>query len=413
MAHAMSSAPPPRLAVQHSLHLGNVSLALGGMLGLASAMGIGRFVYTPILPAMADGIGLTKSAAGLIAAANFAGYFLGALLTALPRLPGSRRAWFLGALFAGAATTAGMGVFDSMPAFVVLRFVGGVASAFVLVFATALVLDRLAAAGRTDLAPLHFAGVGVGIAVSGAVVDALQAGGTGWRSLWIVTAAISGMVIPLCAWLVPGDDPSRKPLSAAPLSHRKPVRGLGRLSVCHGLFGFGYVVTATFLVAAVRGATGGRSLEAAVWIVVGLAAIPSTAIWGRAGRRCGALPAYGLACLMEAAGVAAGGLWPGAAGALLAAVLLGGTFMGITALGFVAARALAPEQQRRSFALMTAAFGAGQIAGPIAAGWLIDRTHSFALPSMIGAAALVAGAAIALQTARQLARPNLASAAVQ
>ena len=91
-------------------------------------------------------------------------------------------------------------------------------------------------------------------------------------------------------------------------------------------------------------------------------------------------------------GVAAGGLWTTPVGALLAAALLGGTFMGITALGFAAARAMAPDDQRRAFALTTAGFGVGQIAGPVMAGLLLDRTGSFAAPSLLAAAALLLAA---------------------
>ncbi len=384
---------------------GDVALALGGMLALASSLGIGRFVYTPILPAMAAALGLSKAGAGLIASANFAGYLAGALLAAAPRLPGDRRAWFLGALALGAAATAGMAGPGSMAAFLLLRFAGGAASAFVLVLGSALVLDRLAASGRPGLAALHFAGVGLGIAASAALVDALQEAGLGWRGLWLASGALAGVVVPVSAWLVPGivEEPATAP--AHPRAERLP-RGLGALSLCHGLFGFGYVVTATFLVVVVRGTPGARALEAGVWLAVGLAAAPSAALWGWAGARWGALRAYGPACLLEAVGVAAGGLWPTPAGALLASVLLGGTFMGVTALGFAAAGALAPGQQRRSFALMTAGFGVGQIAGPVAAGWLLDRTGSFAPPSLIAAAALAGAAVIATLTARHQRRAS-------
>ncbi|MFI5033349.1 MAG: YbfB/YjiJ family MFS transporter, partial [Reyranellales bacterium] len=124
-----------------------LSLAIGGLLAMAAAIGIGRFVYTPILPPMVEALGLTKSQAGIIASANFAGYFAGALLAAV-RLPGSRRAWLIGALLVNAAALAAMGLVSSMLALSVLRFVAGVVSAVGLIFSSALVLERLTAAGR-------------------------------------------------------------------------------------------------------------------------------------------------------------------------------------------------------------------------------------------------------------------------
>ena len=89
------------------------SLAIGGFIAMAAAMGIGRFVYTPILPFMAEGIGLTKPQAGLIASANFLGYLLGALAAASPFLPGGKRGWFIAGLAGSALSTAAMGLVSS------------------------------------------------------------------------------------------------------------------------------------------------------------------------------------------------------------------------------------------------------------------------------------------------------------
>ncbi len=75
-------------------------------------------------------LGLTEGQAGFIASANFAGYLVGALLAAAPKLPGSRCAWLLWALVASALTTAAVGLGTAYAAFLVLRFLGGVASAF-------------------------------------------------------------------------------------------------------------------------------------------------------------------------------------------------------------------------------------------------------------------------------------------
>src|SRR5690606_1562144 len=104
------------------------------------------------------------------ASANFLGYLVGALAAGGSFLRGDPRLWFLGAIAASAATTAAMAATSSFAAFLVLRLAGGAASAFVLVFATSLILERLAAAGRARLSGLLFAGVGTGIAASSALV---------------------------------------------------------------------------------------------------------------------------------------------------------------------------------------------------------------------------------------------------
>src|SRR4029077_18868375 len=123
-----------------------MSAALGGLIALAAAIGVGRFVYTPILPPMIEALGLSKALAGLIASANFLGYLIGALTAALPTFPGDRRTWLFGSLAVSALTTAAMGLTESLPAFLVLRFAGGAASAFVLIIASTLVLEYLAEA---------------------------------------------------------------------------------------------------------------------------------------------------------------------------------------------------------------------------------------------------------------------------
>jgi len=374
------------------------AVALGGLAALAAAMGIGRFVYTPILPFMAADLALSKSAAGLIASANFLGYLLGALAAAFPGLPSRRRTWMLGALLASALSTAAMAFVSSIPAFLLLRFAGGIASAFVLVFASALVLDSLAKAGRSTLAALHFAGVGTGIALSALLVAALAAAGHDWRAQWLTSGVASLVGLGLVAWLIPPGADERPPPAAV---RAKGVhRSLLALIVAYGLFGFGYVITATFISTIVRSSPSLHPLEPVVWLVVGLAAAPSVALWGKIGGRVGNDVSFAVACLVEAVGVALSVLSTNGSAVILSAVLLGGTIMGVTALGLVHARQLSSGDPRRTLALMTASFGLGQMIGPTFAGYAFDLTGSFRAPSLAAAAALVIAAVLVLGSRR-------------
>ena len=382
------------------------SAALGGLIALAAAIGIGRFVYTPILPPMIAALGFSRATAGLIASANFIGYLTGALLAASPRLPGSRRAWLLGSLAVSALTTAGMGGVHSLLPFLALRFAGGLASAVVLVLASAVVLQTLAETHRPGLSALHFAGVGAGIAISAALVAGLLSAGQDWRVLWLASGALSLLaLIPVAALL---RDPTLPTRAAGQVTDRPGNGGLVRVIAAYGLFGFGYVITATFIVAIVRGTPAIQPLETRIFIVFGLAAAPSVALWTRIARRFGVPATFAVACVVEALGVLTSVAWPGPFGILLAAVLVGGTFMGLTALGLVQARALASGDPRRALALMTSAFGLGQIVGPSFAGMISDRLGGFGVPSAAAALALLVAAFLALT---QPPRPHPACAA--
>jgi predicted MFS family arabinose efflux permease len=368
-----------------------LALAVGGLVALALAIGIGRFLYTPILPLMVEDLNMTTAAAGVLASANFAGYLAGALLAATPLVTGPRRRWLLAGLAVSALTTGAMGLTSSAAAFLLLRFVGGVASAFGLVFASALVLDRLAEAGRSELSAVHFAGVGVGTALSALLASGLTALGGGWRAIWIAGGLVALVGVALVPALVPDRAGAERPPAPA-------VRGLDRrlatFVAAYGLFGFGYIITATFLVAIVRSAGHGRAFEPVVWLVVGLTAAPSVALWTWTARRLGLARAFALACVAEAVGVAASVMQTTAA-VLVGAALLGGTFMGLTALGLIGARRLSHGDPRSALALMTAAFGVGQIVAPAFAGLVHDATASFVLPSLTAVAALLIGALLA------------------
>lgn len=367
-------------------------MALAGMFAMVVAMGIGRFAYTPILPGMMEELGLSAAEAGWIASANYLGYLVGALASAGGWAHGHERRMVMGGLAGTALLCALMGFTQSVAMFLVIRFLAGVASAFVMVFMASIVFSHLGRAGRDDLQALHFGGVGLGIATTAALMGILIADHASWTAGWFWSAAISLLGFTLVALLL-----DRGPAGNGVDRREPPLpksRELSRIILSYGLFGFGYVVTATFLITIVRQGGGTRGFEAMVWLVTGAAGFVSVWLWQKVAMRIGLYGAYAASCLVEAVGVAASVALGGYAGPLLGGLLLGGTFIAATTLGLQAGRLLAPLALRRLFALMTASFGVGQIVGPIVAGYLAEWTGSFFLPSMLAGAVLVASGLI-------------------
>ncbi|WP_370947100.1 YbfB/YjiJ family MFS transporter [Amycolatopsis sp. cg5] len=357
---------------------------------LAGGMGLGRFAYTPILPMMTAQAGLSVSDGASLATANYAGYLIGALATAFaPRLvrsPAVHRA----SLVLLVVTLAAMPLAHSTPPWLVLRLLAGIASAVVFVTAASSLLGHLRGY------PLSWAlgGVGIGIALSGLLV---LIPAHDWRVAWWTAAAVAA----LCAagaWtlrLESAPSPSREP------EVRDARRPFSALLASYTLEGVGYIIAGTFLVAAVEQRASGW-IGGATWVLVGLAAAPSPALWAWLGRRFSlARPDLLIAALvLQAVGIALPAVADGVAPALLAAVLFGGTFLGISSLTLATGGML---RFPRAVALLTTGYSAGQILGPLIVTPLLRNGYHQALGL---ASAIVLAAAVA---AWVLARKPLSS----
>ena len=169
-------------------------------------------------------------------------------------------------------------------------------------------------------------------------------------------------------------------------------------SVALPVLQFSAVLSEEDLIAIVRENESGSVLEAVVWLDTGLAVIPSAYLWGLAARRWGLRPAFAIGCAVEGVGVMASVALGGMTGPLLGGILLGNTFVAITALGIQIGRNLAGPSPRKILSVMTAAFGLGQIVGPVVAGIVADWTGGFFWPSVLAALALAVSAWLAVSS---------------
>jgi len=368
--------------------------AAAGFAILAFAMGVGRFAFTPLLPAMqADGL-LTVEDGGALASIHYVGYVMGAVLAG--RLRMRPQALLAGAILVVGLSTAAMGVTHDFALWAAARWAAGVASAVSLVVLSAHVLPVLAAAGRADLQGVVFSGVGVGTALVGLVMLALMAAEAPSAVGWIVFGAPTVLA---AAALALAPNPAA-PGATRPPPHpttAKPRRRFGaawRLTLPYGVMGGGYIVPATYLPIMAKQSVADPLVFGWSWPIFGLAAALSTVI---AARRLGHLGNRRLwiRCqLIMAAGLVAPAVWPSLGTVILAGVAVGGTFVVITMAGLKEAHRTAPpgETQAR-LAAMTTAFAVGQILGPVAAGWAFAATGGFGAPLLVAAALLAASLA--------------------
>lgn len=377
--------------------------AVGGCLAMAAIMGIGRFVYTPVLPFMLQDGSLNEVNAGFVASSNYLGYLLGALMAARAPLPGGPYRIFIIALAVSTLVTFLMALSLGVYWYVLIRFIAGLASAYAFVLVANIVMQRLAERQSLNLFPIHFTGVGFGIAGSSLMIEWLGTNLETASQLWLASGVLS-LALSVCVPFLLPPEPQSAQISAASkilevtkVNSGKLTPSAWRLVIAYGCFGFGYVITATFL-----GALAGSTPELAPmksmgWLLVGLAVIPSVFIWERLAVRIGYGRAIAAACALEAVGVALSVLVPTIAGLSGAAILLGGTFVGITSIGLVEARRIAGSDPRQIVGLMTAAFGVGQMFGPSFAGYLYELNGNFTAASLAAAGALILAALLTLK----------------
>lgn len=327
---------------------------------LAAAMGVGRFVYTPILPLMTAQTGLTAHAAGQLATANYLGYLGGAVATTLsPRLARSGLACRV-SLVVIIASMAAMPLTLNLFGWLALRTGAGFASAVVYVIAVNTLLERL-----PEKVGWGFGGVGAGIALSAVLVLALPAA-TDWRAAWFTAAALAALLT-IAGWSVHPQRVSTTAETTRAQTHRAGSARFVLLFTGYTLEGVGYIIAGTFLVAAVAQHSPG-ALGNSVWLAVGLAVIPSAALWARLGKRYGRPVMLTAALGLQAAGIALSGQGGGPA-SVTGALLFGGTFIGVSTLAVAEGRLLGI---RGAVALLTVGYSVGQILGPLLVAPLLD-----------------------------------------
>ena len=413
------------------LQRGSVSpgaIAITCALALATAMGIGRFAFTPLLPMMlADGV-VDLPGASYLASANYLGYLVGALLCTFQPLIWSRfkslpqvlaTTWLRGGLVATCALTMGMAL--QVPAlWPWLRFAAGVASAFVFVFTSGWCLARLAERNASNLGGIMFTGPGAGIAISGVLASGMVAlqwkAAAGWLIFGVLACVLTAITWRTFSMNLGMKLPSQAPVSASADSGASSLAASSApavfasrwhmfwLAIAYGLDGLGYIITATFLPVIARQVMPGSAWLDLFWPLFGLAVIAGAWLSTRISLKGDLRYVLAASYVMQAVGVILTVWLPTPLGFALGSLLLGLPFTAITFFAMQEVRRLKPHNVASYTGLLTAVYGLGQIAGPPLAAWLLSRSatvgQGFNLALEIAASSLVLGAAMFVGLAR-------------
>jgi predicted MFS family arabinose efflux permease len=368
-------------------------LAFLGLAGSLVGNGLARFAYTPLVPVLVEEGWLTTAEAGYLGAFNYAGYFLGAL----------SGLWVGRRMKIGHAATGNLALCVVSLFLVAIpwgfwwmvpwRFLAGYGAGVVMVLVPPSVLRQLPSR-RWGLATAGvFAGIGLGIAISGILIPQLAK--LGASAAWL-GLAVSSLVLTIALHLMWREPP---PLTRGPGADAR-AGGLPAVFLCtaYGLYAVAIAAYSIFWVDFLARDVGLGLAEGGFhWTVLGLSSLAGPLLAGWLATRHG----FGgvLSLLMAVTG--AGMLLPvvSTAGPLLylSSILGGLLFVGVTTLySGRAAEIAGRDGQQTLWWILTLLFAIGQSGGAWALSALYDATQMYRPLFAIGGGALLLGAVLTL-----------------
>ncbi len=351
--------------------------------------GLGRFIYTPLLPLLvADGqLSVTKAAD--LASWNYVGYLLGALAAIRWHTAGQLRIAIPAALILHCITLLALTQSTHFNSLLGLRLTNGISNGMIFVMVPALLMEWLATRQRIALSGLAYLGVGGGLVISGLLANPplldLHAAQRWWpAALLSIPLAVWGALVMANMALAHHQQPGTAAKSPLFDHHSNP------LFLAYAGAGLGYILPMTFLPMIASLKLGEQHpMVSQSWLILACATLPSAWVWNRLGLRLGDRNALILNYAMQTASVLAALLLPAPLGMPLCALLMGSSFLGAVLLTQRLGRALQPNQGPRLSAALIALYGFTQLIAPWLARLWLDHGGQLADTLWLGAAALV------------------------
>lgn len=386
---------------------GLIWTAAGLALASAVSLGLARFAYALLLPAMRADLDWSYATAGAMNTVNAAGYLVGALM--LPRWQArfdGRQVVVAGGLGACILLALHAGV-RSDEALVVLRFASGVASAASFAgggLLAATLAQRPGAGARSGLIlGIYYGGTGLGIVACSLLLPLVMDGSVGvgvlaplvdWQRAWL---ALSVLAAACTACMVAMTKAMRSPPVPAAQREPAPLWQLRFGMLGYLCFGLGYIGYMTFIITLLREQGLSGPVVTAFYVLLGVGVVASSWLWaGLLQRHRGGRPMATLNALLALATLLpVGSSHPVAV--FVSGALFGGAFLSVVASTTALVRHNCVKAAWPSgIAAFTIIFAAGQIVGPVMVGWVSDAAGGgLETGFMLSAALLALGSVLA------------------
>lgn len=394
-----------------SFHYGWI-VVITGTLCIFACLGLGRFALGMLLPSMASTLKLSYAQMGYISTGNFIGYLVAVFISGtLSQRFGARLTIFIALLIVGISMILVGGATNFLFA-LFLYFLTGIGSGASNVPMMGLVSAWFTKNKRGKAAGFIVIGSGFAIVFSGKLIPFINSsvGSEGWRISWLILGIIVIIVAALCLLLLrnkpqdmglnPVGSESNVEINVKPDNYK--ITNIYRsgiiyhLGAIYFLFGYTYVIYATFIVTTLVKERGfPESVAGNFWSAVGLFSLLSGPVFGTLSDKLGRKTGLMLVFFFQFVSY------------ILVATKLPGAFLyfsifffGVVAWSIPSIMAAAvgdyvgPQKAAQAFGFITFIFGLGQITGPSIAGVLAEKTGSFT--SSFYMAAFFAAIAIAL-----------------
>jgi predicted MFS family arabinose efflux permease len=354
----------------------NTAILLAGILALVVGVGVARFAFTSLLPAMLENH-LSIAFAGVLASINYVGYLSGAIFSIFIKGIHEKVKFFRLGLVLCVSTSLILAFTQNDTLWLLSRLFAGFGAAMALVVGSAIVMSKLQNTNKTKAMGIHFSGLGFSILIADLIMQSVFIYSDNWQHAWL-TLAIAGTVFGCYSAYILSFD---KQTSDKVIQHKFDKSLFNPLVIVLALAyfteGVGMVVQATFLPDIVNSLEGLSGYGGYAWLAVGLAGIPSCIIWMRLAHRYNSIDIMMVAMALQVIAILIPTFSANIILNLISGVLYGGTFIGLVALFMNFGGQLAGKNPVFIMGTITAAYGVGQVIAPLYCVALIEHFKNY------------------------------------